>query len=241
MNIPQNFKLVPQLNRNGVFVGMVAADENPRRPGSYLIPGGAVDMDPPEYIPEGHLARLVDGVFVIEPIPVVESEDADTTAMPVTEESLRQAAVDAVQQTLDNKARTRGYDGILSLCTYAVSSNPKFAAEGQAGVAWRDAAWTALYTYQSQVAAATLPAPTTHDEAMVAALARLPGMSWPDEIQEDTQTETQSGDQPPTQEAQPTDEVAASAGPASESGPQEPTDQDKAEASTEMGAPTQEN
>lgn len=41
---------------------------------------------------------------------------------------------DAIQERLDTKPKERGYDGILSLCTYVTDPIPRFAAEGQAGV-----------------------------------------------------------------------------------------------------------
>lgn len=80
----------------------------------------------------------------------------------------------AVQAHLDATARTRNYDGILSACSYATSTNLPFSVEGQAAVAWRDAVW--LYCYQQlaavQAGARSIPASTA------AFIAELPVMSW---------------------------------------------------------------
>jgi hypothetical protein len=84
------------------------------------------------------------------------------------------AYVDAVQAHLDAEARTRNYDGILSACTYATSTVPKFKAEGQACVDWRDAVWSQCYTLLAQVQSGATPPPTV--EALVAS---LPPMAWP--------------------------------------------------------------
>ena len=75
--------------------------------------------------------------------------------------ALQQSIVDATQQRLDEFARTRNYDGILSACTYATSAVPKFAAEGQYAVQARDATWAALYAFMADVQAGTQPVPTT--------------------------------------------------------------------------------
>lgn len=44
-------KIVSQLDADGYFVGLTAADESPLEPGVYLIPAGAVDRAPPKTEP----------------------------------------------------------------------------------------------------------------------------------------------------------------------------------------------
>ena len=84
------------------------------------------------------------------------------------------ALVNAVQEHLDATAQQRGYDGILSLCSYATSSVPQFAAEGQAGVTWRDACWTHCYATLAACRDGEMAIPTT-DELVSA----LPLFVWP--------------------------------------------------------------
>ena len=79
-----------------------------------------------------------------------------------------------IQAHLDSTAKTRGYDGILSLCSYASSTNPKFSSEALAGVIWRDSVWTAGYAIQASVTAGTRAIPNESE-----LLAELPVMTWP--------------------------------------------------------------
>lgn len=80
----------------------------------------------------------------------------------------------AVQHQLDAWAQTRNYDGILSLCTYATSSNPRFAVEGQRGVDVRDDTWADCYTIMADVQAGNRPPPSVEQ-----LLSELPVPTWP--------------------------------------------------------------
>ena len=93
-----------------------------------------------------------------------------------TEDQLIDRLTGAVQAYMDSVAQQRNYDTILSLCTYATSTVPRFQAEGQAGVVWRDACWQLGYDLIAQVRAGEAPIPT---EAEL--LAMLPPMQWPTE------------------------------------------------------------
>ncbi|MDD2711281.1 MAG: hypothetical protein PHU77_00035 [Simplicispira sp.] len=89
--------------------------------------------------------------------------------------SLQEQVVAATQTRLDDFARTRNYDGILSACTYATSTVPKFAAEGQYAVQARDATWAALYGLLEEVQAGTRPVPAGFGDVEPL----LPAMEWP--------------------------------------------------------------
>ena len=94
--------------------------------------------------------------------------------VPWTPEEVQAHFVNEIQRHLDETARSRAYDGILSLCTYATSPSQKFAAEGQAGVAWRDACWTKGYEILGECQAGTRAIPTPEE-----LIADLPAMVWP--------------------------------------------------------------
>lgn len=79
------------------------------------------------------------------------------------------------QARLDTFAQTRLYDGILSACTYASSTVPKFQAEGQYCVNARDATWAKLYEILAEVEAGTRPMPTGYADVE----GDLPALVWP--------------------------------------------------------------
>jgi hypothetical protein len=95
------------------------------------------------------------------------------TEVVLTVEQRIAVLVAAVQKKMDETAKTRNYDGILSLCSYASSTNTKFATEALAGMSWRDACWDYCYTLLASVQAGTAQEPSVQE-----LLAGLPTISW---------------------------------------------------------------
>ncbi len=101
----------------------------------------------------------------------------DKTAEELQAETIQfmRMIVEQTQVRLDQFANTRNYGGILSACTYATSSVPKFRAEGQYCVAARDLTWSALYTLLAEVEAGTRPKPGRYSDVEPL----LPELVWP--------------------------------------------------------------
>jgi len=72
-------KIVSQLDSEGYFLCPTAADESPLEEGVYLLPGGAVDVPPPD-VPEGQRARRVDDTWVFEAIPSAPEPESKPAA-----------------------------------------------------------------------------------------------------------------------------------------------------------------
>lgn len=95
--------------------------------------------------------------------------DARQTAAP-SEAQIVAAYMAAVQQHMDARAVTFGYDNLISVITYAEEpAVARYQAEGQAFRAWRSACWHTCEQMLAAVIAGERSAPT-HDEL----LAELP-------------------------------------------------------------------
>ena len=79
------------------------------------------------------------------------------------------------QKRLDDFARTRNYDSIVSACTYYGSPVPKFAAEAAYAVEARSLTWAKLYEMLGEVEAGTRPMPTGYIDIEP----ELPVLQWP--------------------------------------------------------------
>jgi hypothetical protein len=109
------------------------------------------------------------------PSPAHIAQEGGTWALPApTPEEVQETLTAAVQAYLDAKVKERGYDSILSACSYATSTDTTFAAEGQVCAAWRDSVWRKCYGVLAAVTAGERDIPTPD-----ALITELPALVWP--------------------------------------------------------------
>ena len=117
----------------------------------------------PEYVENGWV--LNNGVWTGMP-----------TAQGPTAEQVKNIISLVIQKKLDDFAKTKGYDSILSACSYTTSINESFRAQAQYCVQTRDDTWTMASKIWEEVVAGTRTAPTSLEDIE----SDLPSLTWPD-------------------------------------------------------------
>ncbi len=107
---------------------------------------------------------------------LVVDQDSQTVTLAAEADSVVKARYMGYAQTvLEEAAQGRGYDSIISVCSYANSTNPTYAAEATAAIVGRDNVWTTAFLIYSQVLAGEIPLPTKAEF-----LSMLPAIEWPE-------------------------------------------------------------
>ncbi|QSZ57212.1 hypothetical protein [Rhizobium sp. ZX09] len=80
----------------------------------------------------------------------------------------------AIQNLVDSTARERQFRDGVTLASYTASTKPKWAAEAQAFVAWRDNVWSYAYGELAKVQAGQRQQPTVEQF-----LGEIAPIAWP--------------------------------------------------------------
>ena len=131
------------------------------------IPGRQTDIEPPDAstVPEGYGINFTGYSWIITPLQ----------APPVpTIGSAKYSIGIAVLNYMDQKAATREYDNIQSVCTYKDSTVAKYRLEAITAIEFRDNCWLKCEQILAEVEAGTRPIPTPEE-----VLAELPDLVWP--------------------------------------------------------------
>lgn len=80
-----------------------------------------------------------------------------------------------VQQYLDDFAKLRGYDNIISAISYSTSTVPKFATEGVYAINARDSVWAAAFSYMNEIETNIRQLPVNLSDILTV----LPTLAWP--------------------------------------------------------------
>lgn len=101
-----------------------------------------------------------------------DAETGETTERPMTPEEIAELEAisvpaptitdyeNAIQELVDSTARERQFRDGVTLASYTASTKPKWAAEAQAFVAWRDNVWFYAYGELAKVQAGQRSQPT---------------------------------------------------------------------------------
>lgn len=117
-------------------------------------------------MPIDDVTHMVD--LTADPLTIIERPQ------PLDPAVLQQQIVQSVQQRLDEFARSRGYDGILSACTYVGSGVPQFQSEGNRAVELRDQTWAKLYQMLAEVQSGARSVPSGFSDVE----GELPALTW---------------------------------------------------------------
>jgi len=109
-----------------------------------------------------------------DPLPDTDPEVAAFLNPPPSLEDYRAA----IRAHVDATAQARDYDNAVSCASYVNSTNPQWAAEAQAFVAWRDAVWAHAFAELAKVENGQRAQPTISE--FIAEIAAIVPMTWPE-------------------------------------------------------------
>lgn len=108
-------------------------------------------------------------------VQVWEVRAASAEEIAQRQQAIKDQITVDVQARLDAFAKTRGYDNIVSACSYATSTHPRYGAEGRYCVAVREQTWDAMFAIEADVLAGTRPIPSGYQDIEP----ELPTLAWP--------------------------------------------------------------
>lgn len=97
---------------------------------------------------------------------------------PLPEEQQAQLLAEyevAIQALVDSKPKERRFRDGVTMASYVASTQPQWAAEAQAFVAWRDQVWLYAYAELEKVMTGQREQPTVEEF-----LEELPKLDWPE-------------------------------------------------------------
>ncbi|MFC3074728.1 hypothetical protein [Shinella pollutisoli] len=109
-------------------------------------------------------------MWTVDPAKIITAEAKAAAATAAT----LHAFEEAIQAHVDATARERTFRDGVTLASYVASTNPQWAAEAQAFVAWRDGIWAYAYGELAKVQDGIREQPAIEDF-----LTELPAIVWP--------------------------------------------------------------
>jgi len=105
---------------------------------------------------------------------VWEVVDKDYLETQATITSFVNECISLTNQRLDSFAQSRGYDNIVTACSYVNSTIPSYSSEGQYCLSIRDQTWKTLYPILDDIKNGTVSLPPDCQDV----ISQLPNPEW---------------------------------------------------------------
>lgn len=109
-------------------------------------------------------------MWTVDQANIITAEQKQTAAL----DAAKKAFESAIQEHVDAAPMEKLFRDGVTMASYVASTNPQWAAEAQAFVAWRDAVWAYAFAELDKVLLGQRPQPTIPDF-----IAELPPIVWP--------------------------------------------------------------
>ena len=93
-----------------------------------------------------------------EVVKTVQNQIDEQNAIKMN--NTKKTLMDAIQKHLDGVAVSKGYDSIISMCSYSTSTDTVFGLDGKNAIAFRDAVWKKSIEIMNSVASGEIAVPT---------------------------------------------------------------------------------
>lgn len=128
-------------------------------------------------LPSGEVVAIEDDgsqdYLITDEMSIVGEDELISMREP-TREKVISEYVEAVGRFMDKVVKMRGYDSIVSACSYATSGVQRFREEAIACIKWRDLVWSSCYSALDLVNSGAIGAPSINDF-----IESLPNIAWP--------------------------------------------------------------
>jgi len=108
-------------------------------------------------------------------VEITEDKAKSINESKYTDAEVKGIIISAIQEKLDAFAKSRDYDNIMSVCSYANSTVPQWAAEGQYCVQMRDTYWLIAEQFLNNYLSGIISRPSMEE-----VIAALPELVWPE-------------------------------------------------------------
>lgn len=113
-----------------------------------------------EYIEDGEIKYVATPIGLLKPVWNKDTKEWEEQA---NIEEMQKFFMDKIQEYMDEKAKTYGFDNVFNAASYQNSKVDKFKSDAQTVLDWRDQTWATAYAIMENVLVGNRKIPTLEE------------------------------------------------------------------------------